>query len=232
VQRALLEHLDTCWQEPDAGLWEVRGPPSHFTYSKVMCWVAFDRAIKAVEELGLSGPGRAIGASCDRDPRGRVPARLAPAARRLRPELRLGRTRREPVAAPDDRLSFPPTILACAEPVDAIERRLTVDGLVLRYRTQPAIDGLPPAKACSSPAASGSPTRFASLGVRRGACALRAPGQLCNDVGLLAEEYDPASRRHLGNFPQAFSHVALVNTAMNLSAHAKPAEQRSGEKAA
>jgi GH15 family glucan-1,4-alpha-glucosidase len=232
VQRALLEHLDTCWQEPDAGLWEVRGPPRHFTYSKMMCWVAFDRAIKAVEEQGLTGPVEHW-----RELRTRIHEEVC--QRAWRPQLGAFVQSYDSDELDASLLLLPMTgFLPATDPrvrgtVDAIQRRLTVDGLVLRYRTQPALDGLPPGEGVFLACSFWLADALCLLGRADEARALfERLVKLCNDVGLLAEEYDPASRRHLGNFPQAFSHVALVNTAMNLSAHAKPAEQRSGEKAA
>jgi GH15 family glucan-1,4-alpha-glucosidase len=117
--------------------------------------------------------------------------------------------------------------------VEAIQRGLTVDGLVLRYRTRRTLDDLPPGEGVFLACSFWLADALCLLGRADEARALfERLVKLCNDVGLLAEEYNPASQRQLGNFPQAFSHVALVNTAMNLSAHAKPAEQRSGEKAA
>jgi GH15 family glucan-1,4-alpha-glucosidase len=128
--------------------------------------------------------------------------------------------------------------LPCSDPrvkgtIDAIQRSLTVDGLVLRYRTRRSLDGLPPGEGVFLACSFWLADALCMLGRWREARALfERLCRLANDVGLLAEEYDPASGRQLGNFPQAFSHVALVNTAMNLSAHAKPAEQRAEEKAA
>jgi GH15 family glucan-1,4-alpha-glucosidase len=232
VQRALLEHLETCWQEPDAGLWEVRGPPRHFTYSKMMCWVAFDRAIKAVEEHGLTGPVEHW-----RELRARIHEEVC--RRAWRPQLDSFAQSYDSDELDASLLLIPMTgFLPATDPrvrgtVDAIQRRLTVDGLVLRYRTRRTLDGLPPGEGVFLACSFWLADALCLLGRADEARALfERLVALCNDVGLLAEEYDPASQRQLGNFPQAFSHVALVNTAMNLSAHAKPAEQRSGKKAA
>jgi GH15 family glucan-1,4-alpha-glucosidase len=117
--------------------------------------------------------------------------------------------------------------------IEAIRRELTVDGLVMRYRTQEMIDGLPPGEGVFLACSFWLADALCMQGRWDEAQALfeRLVG-LVNDVGLLAEEYDPAAKRFLGNFPQAFSHVALINTAMNLSAREKPAEQRAEKKAA
>jgi GH15 family glucan-1,4-alpha-glucosidase len=232
LQCALLRHLEKVWMQPDAGMWEVRGPPRHFTYSKVMCWVAFDRAVKMVEAMGLPGP-------LDR-------------WRRLRQQIHDEVCRQgvsdvggcfvqsygsEELDA--SLLLIPLTgFLPAWDPrvvatVDAIQRALTVDGLVQRYRTRESIDGLPPGEgvflACSFWLADN--LRMQGRGEEARALFDRLVG-LANDVGLLAEQYDPIARRQLGNFPQAFSHVAMVNSAMNLCEGVKPAEQRAEKKVA
>jgi GH15 family glucan-1,4-alpha-glucosidase len=226
VERALLDHLAEIWHEPDEGIWEVRGPPQHFTHSRVMAWVAFDRAVKIAERLAK-------------------PHSL-PKWRRLRDEVH-----REVCAKAFDpeRGSFmqafgsksldasvllmplvgflPPDDPRVLGTLAAIERNLVVDGFVMRYDTSDLVDGLPPGEgvflACSF--------WFADNLVLQGRVAeARAWFErllgLANDVGLLAEEYDPRSGRQLGNFPQAFSHVALVNTAFNLTRAEGPAGQR------
>ncbi|HZM35445.1 MAG TPA: glycoside hydrolase family 15 protein [Burkholderiales bacterium] len=230
LQRALLRHLEKVWMQPDSGMWEVRGPLRQFTYSKVMCWVAFDRAVKMVEGMGLSGP--------------------LDHWRRLRQQIHDDVCRQ---GVSDDRGCFvqsygseeldaslllipitgflPAKDARVLATVDAIQRELTVDGLVQRYRTCESIDGLPPGEgvflACSFWLVDN--LRMQGRGDEARALFERLVG-LANDVGLLAEEYDPLARRQLGNFPQAFSHVALVNSAMNLCEGAKPAEQRAEKK--
>jgi GH15 family glucan-1,4-alpha-glucosidase len=226
LQRALLAHLEKVWIEPDAGIWEVRGPPRHFTYSKVMCWVAFDRGIKMVEGLGLPGPVEHW-----RELRARIHADVCERGYSSRRGTFVQSYGAE---ALDAALLLIPTtgFLPADDPrvvrtVEAIQRELTVDGLVLRYLTHESVDGLPPGEgvflACSfwladSLCLQGRGDEARALFERLAA--------LASDVGLLAEEYDPVARRFLGNFPQAFSHVALINTALNLSENAKPAEQR------
>jgi GH15 family glucan-1,4-alpha-glucosidase len=232
LQRKLLEHLETCWQEPDEGLWEVRGPRRHFTYSKAMCWVAFDRAVKAVEQFGRDGPLEHW-----RELRDRIHADVCKKGW----NARLGSFVQSYGSKELDAslLLLPITgFLPCSDPrirssVEAIQRDLTQDGFVLRYRTKKSIDGLPPGEGVFLACSFWLADCLIMLGRRDEARELfERLCRLANDVGLLSEEYDPRSGRHLGNFPQAFSHVALVNTAMNLSRESKPVEQRAEEKAA
>ena len=226
LARQLLDHLATVWREPDAGIWEVRGPPRQFTFSKVMAWVAFDRAVRSVESWGLDGPVEAW-----RELRAEIHAQIcangydqglgsfvqAYGARELDASLLL-----LPVVGflpPDD-----PRIVGT---VAAIERRLTWDGLILRYDTGQVVDGLPPGEGAFLACSFWLADAYVLMGRVDDAQALfERLLALRNDVGLLAEEYDPRQRRQLGNFPQAFSHVGLINTALNLGRLLKPAEQR------
>ena len=220
-----MAHLARLWNEPDEGIWEVRGPRRHFTHSKLMAWVAFDRAIKAVEAFGLSGPvdqWRTVRARIREDicNNGIDPerncfvqyygAKGADAALLLMPEVGF----------------LPPEDPRVQATVAAIERELMADGLVLRYRTEEHVDGLPPGEgpflACSFWLAD----VYSLLG--RHDEAERLFEHLLsfrNDLGLLAEEYDPRAKCQLGNFPQGFSHIALVNTANNLISRRGPAAQ-------
>jgi GH15 family glucan-1,4-alpha-glucosidase len=232
LQRALLDHLAKVWTEPDAGLWEVRAPPRHFTYSKIMAWVAFDRAVKMVEGFNVPGP-----VDLWREVRDRIHADVC----------RNGFNRKRNAFAQcygSDELDaslllIPITgFLPAKDPrvvstMEAVRRELTQDGLVLRYRTHAAPDGLPPGEGVFLACSFWLADNLCMQGRWDEAHEIfeRLLG-LANDVGLLAEEYDPASRRLLGNFPQAFSHVGLVNTAMNLYKREKPAEQRAEKKAA
>ena len=232
LQCALLDHLEKAWIEPDHGLWEVRGPPRHFTYSKVMAWVAFDRAVKMVETFGMTGPVE----------------RWRELRRRIHVDVcRRGFSRKRNAFVQSygsteldaSLLLIPLTgFLPSSDPrviatIEAIRRELTVDGLVMRYRTHETIDGLPPGEGVFLACSFWLADALCMQGRWQEAQSLfeRLAG-LVNDVGLLAEEYDPVAKRFLGNFPQAFSHVALINTAMNLSAREKPAEQRAEKKAA
>jgi len=232
VQRALLSHLEECWADPDQGLWEIRGQPRHFTYSKVMCWVAFDRAIKAVEVNGLPGPVEHW-----RKIRDQIHAEVCKHGWNAKRGSFVQSYRSRELDA--SLLLIPTTgFLPCSDPrvkgtIEAIQRDLTQDGFVMRYRTRKSLDGLPPGEGVFLACSFWLADCLIMLGRRDEARELfERLCRLTNDVGLLSEEYDPRSGRHLGNFPQAFSHVALVNTAMNLSAEAKPIEQRTEKKAA
>jgi GH15 family glucan-1,4-alpha-glucosidase len=227
LQKVFLEHLTEIWTQPDQGIWEVRGEREHFTYSKVMAWVAFDRSIKSAEHFNLDGPVEQWRKVCKEihadvcrygvdQERGifvrSYGSRHLDASLLLLPAVGF----------------LPPTDPRIRATVEAIERELTVDGLVRRYDTVKSEDGLPPGEglflACSFWLAD------AYLLIGRHDDAVRLFERLLtlrNDVGLLSEEYEPRGKRLVGNFPQAFSHLALVNTASNLSHYKKPAEQRS-----
>jgi GH15 family glucan-1,4-alpha-glucosidase len=218
VERALLDFLEETWREPDQGIWEVRGPRRHFTHSKVMAWLAFDCAVRAVEHFGLAGPvGRWRHV---RDTiRAEVLARGWNAERGAFVQYYGG-------TALDASLLMIPLVgfLPADDPrvrgtVAAIERELVVDGFVRRYGEQSGdVDGLPPGEgaflACTFWLADALALEGRSAEARQLFERLLA---LRNDVGLLAEEYDPRARRLMGNFPQAFSHFALVNTARRLA---------------
>ena len=227
LQRTLLEFLESAWQEPDEGIWEVRGPRRHFTHSKMMAWVALDRSVKAVERWHLEGP-------VDRWRALRTEIHEEVCRNGYDPE-RGTFTQYYGSAELDAALLMMPLVgfLPCEDPrvrgtVDAIQRELCEDGFVRRY-SQPddSVDGLPPGEGAFLPCSFWLADNLALLG--RSAEAISLFERLLdirNDVGLLAEEYDPANRRMIGNFPQAFSHVGLVNTARNLSRHQGPAEHR------
>jgi GH15 family glucan-1,4-alpha-glucosidase len=227
LQQALLGYLETVWRQPDEGIWEVRGAPRHFTHSKVMAWVAFDRAVKTVECFGLEGPiehwRRLRQEIHDEVCRHGFDAELgsfvqAYGSKTLDASLLL-----LPAVG-----FLPPEDPRVRGTVAAIERRLVVDGFVLRYDTAAAADGLPPGEGAFLACSFWLADAYVLLG--RMADAQRLFERLLalrNDVGLLAEEYDPKAGRQVGNFPQAFSHIALVNTAHNLTLGAKPAAQRS-----
>ena len=225
LARALVAHVETIWRTPDAGLWEVRGEPQHFTHSKVMAWVAVDRAIRAAEEFGEAGPLDAWRAT-----RQRIHDEVC--ARGFDPALgsfvqAYGSTQLDASLLLIPLVGFlPATDPRVRGTVAAIERRLVVDGLVMRYDTAATDDGLPAGEGAFLACSFWLADNYALLGRRDDARALF--GRLLalrNDVGLLAEEYDPRARRLVGNFPQAFSHVGLVDTALNL-ARDVPAEQR------
>jgi GH15 family glucan-1,4-alpha-glucosidase len=228
VQQAVLAWLETGWREPDHGLWEVRGPARHFVHSKVMCWVAFDRAIRGVECFGLDGPverWREVRDEihhqvCDRgwDPQRRTFTQSYGSAELDASLLMI------PMVG-----FLPPHDERVAGTIDAIQRELTVDGFVERYPTQhgASVDGLPGKEGAFLLCSFWLADAMALTGRTEAAAELfqRLVG-LTNDLGLLAEEWDPGSGRMLGNFPQAFSHVGLVNTALNLTSAAKPVDRR------
>jgi GH15 family glucan-1,4-alpha-glucosidase len=227
LQRALVDFVEQHWTEPDEGIWEVRGPRRHFTHSKVMAWVAVDRAVKAVERFGLEGPvGRW------RKLRAQIHQQVC--RRGYDPERKTftqsyGSTQLDAGLLMISLVGFlPPSDQRVAGTVAAIQRELCQDGFVRRYPTQEgdAIDGLPSGEGTFLACSFWLVDNLALLGRDREARHLfeRLLG-LCNDLGLLAEEYDPATGRLLGNFPQAFSHVGLVNAAYNLSRPAGPAER-------
>ena len=231
LQRAFLDHLEKIWQEPDAGIWEIRGPPCHFTYSKVMTWVAFDRAIKSAEQFGLPGPVRHW-----RKVRDMIHDDVCTRGfdRELGSFVQCYGTKD---------LDASLLLLACTgflppqDPrirgtVEAIERSLMVDGFVRRYDTQRTEDGLPPGEGVFLACSFWLVDAYVMLGRLEDAYRLfERLMTLRNDVGLMSEQYDPAIKRFLGNFPQAFSHVALVNSAFNLGRAAKPVEQRAEQPA-
>jgi len=213
-------------------MWEVRGPRRHFTHSKVMCWVAFDRAIKAVETQGRKGPVARL-----RKLRDQIHADVCARGFCTKRGTFVQSYEAEELDA--SLLLIATTgFLPCSDPriratIEAVQRELTEDGFVVRYRNKESIDGLPPGEGVFLACSFWLADCLILLGRHDEARALfERLCRLTNDVGLLAEEYDPKSGRQLGNFPQAFSHVALVNTAMNLSRDSKPVEQRAEKKAA
>jgi GH15 family glucan-1,4-alpha-glucosidase len=227
LKRHLLDFLESNWERPDEGIWEVRGPPQHFTHSKVMAWVAVDRAIKSVEHFGLEGPvehwrklrERIHAQVCERGyDAGRGSFVQAYGSKELDAALLL-----------IPQVGFLPTNdPRVVGTVEAIQRELCEGGFVRRYDTGNTEDGLPPGEgtflACSFWLADALSLMCRPNEAR---AIFERLLSLCNDVGLLAEEYDPRTKRQLGNFPQAFSHVALLNTAQNLTHPSCPVVERS-----
>src|SRR5581483_6832641 len=228
LQRNLLEFLEGAWDQPDDGIWEVRGGRRHFTHSKVLAWVAFDRGVQTVESLGLDGPVERW--------------------RRLRSEIH-DEVCREAFHAElnsftqsygsrelDAATLLIPLVgfLPVGDPrvlgtIDAVQKHLMRDGFVDRYRTGDSneVDGLEGTEGTFLPCSFWLVDALVLAGREDEGRALfeRLLG-VRNDLGLLSEEYDPAARRLLGNFPQAFSHVGLVNSAYNLSPQRGPLDQR------
>ncbi len=231
IEAKLLEFLERHWREPDQGLWEVRGPRQHFTHSKLMAWVAFDRAVKTVETLRLDGPAprwRAIRDAIHAE----ICARGFDATKQAFTQA-YGSPRLDASLLMMPQVGF----LPCEDPrvrstIAAIERELLRDGFVERYRTEDgagaSVDGLPPGEGVFLLCTFWLADAYAMTGRQAEARALfERLLAIRNDVGLLSEEYDPAARRLLGNLPQAFSHVGLINTAYNLSpAERSPAIER------
>jgi len=226
IQTALMEHLESVWQQPDNGLWEVRGPRRHFTHSKVMAWVAVDRMIKGVRQFHLPGPA-------DRweDLRDTIHKDVMDHGFNATMNSFVqsyGGTELDASLLLIPRVGFlPPDHPAVVGTIDAIQRDLTQDGFVLRYRPEHSDDGLPGTEgvflACSFwlvDALLGAGRRTEATELFERLLALR------NDVGLLSEEWDAQAGRQLGNTPQAFSHFALVTTAFQLQ-HGK--QHRSDE---
>jgi GH15 family glucan-1,4-alpha-glucosidase len=220
IQLALLEHLEEAWRDPDEGIWEIRGKRRHFVHSKVMAWVAFDRAVRTVEAYDLEGSvdrWRSVrdeihAQVCERGfDRDRGSFTQSYGSQELDASLLM-----LPLVgflpASDDRIRGT---------VEAVERELLQDGLLLRYRTQKmGVDGLPPDEGVFLPCSFWLADCYELLGRHDEAHALfeRLAG-LANDLGLFSEEYDPKAKRMLGNFPQAFTHLSLVNTAFNIAPH-------------
>jgi GH15 family glucan-1,4-alpha-glucosidase len=216
LECALIDHLDTIWDQPDDGIWEVRGGRKHFTHSKVMAWVAFDRAIRSAEEFGMEAP-------LDRWRKTRDAIHEQVCARGFDAE-RNSFVQSYGVKALDASLLLIPVVgfLPPSDPrvvgtVAAIERELVRDGLVIRYDTGESKDGLPPGEGAFLACSFWLVDNYVLQGRKDEAQALfDRLLALRNDVGLLAEEYDPVAKRQLGNFPQAFSHLSLINAARRL----------------
>jgi len=225
-QRALLAHLETIWNQPDQGMWEMRGAPQHFTYSKIMAWVALDRGIRNAEALKADGPldrWRALRSRIHEEVCARgfnsqknafvqaYGSSLLDASLLLLPTTGF----------------LPATDRRVRGTIEAIERELLVDGFVLRYDTHATDDGLPPGEGAFLACTFWLADAYALIGRRDEARAMfERLLSLRTDLGLLSEEYDVSAGRLVGNFPQAFSHIALVTTAHNLARGEKPFEQR------
>ena len=226
MQRALVTFLEQAWSQPDEGIWEVRGPRRHFTHSKVMAWVAFDRAVKAVERYGLKGPvdrWRELRALVHQE----VCQRGFDADRNTFTQY-FGSHELDASLLMMPLVGFLPADDArVIGTVQAVERHLLHNGFVQRYQTLEHVDGLPPGEGAFLACTFWLADNYELQGRHQEAHDLfDRLLALCNDLGLLSEEYDPDLGRQLGNFPQAFSHVMLINTARNLSHPHGPAEER------
>ncbi|HVB55789.1 MAG TPA: glycoside hydrolase family 15 protein [Candidatus Acidoferrales bacterium] len=219
LEWALLEHLEKIWRQPDAGMWEVRGAPQQFTFSKMMVWVAFDSAIKSCEQFGLKGPldrWRAVRQEVHEDVcRNGFCSDLGSFVQSY------GSKNLDASLLMIPRVGF----LPASDPrvkgtIEAVERGLLREGFVQRYHTRKTEDGLPHGEGVFLACSFWLADAYVLVGRRSDAQRLfeKLLG-LRNDLGLLSEEYDPDDKRLVGNFPQAFSHLALVNTAFALGPH-------------
>ena len=231
LEKALVQQLEKIWRTPDQGIWEVRGEPKHFTHSKVMAWVAFDRVVKSAEQFGLSGPvdrWRAIRDEIHEDVcRNAFSTKHNAFVQSYGSELADASVLMIPLVG-----FLPPTDPRVASTVAFVEKHLLLDGFVLRYDSAETDDGLPPGEGAFVACSFWLADNYVLLG--RKDDALRIFNRLLelrNDVGLLSEEYDDRVGRQVGNFPQAFSHIALLSTAFNLGRVERqnaphPAQQR------
>lgn len=226
IERELLDRLEQVWQRPDEGIWEVRGPSRHFTHSKLMAWVAFDRAVKDAERYGLDGP-------IDRWRKLRDTLHAEICDQGFNKKLNsfvqsYGCDSVDASLLVMAELGF----LSASDPrfvgtVAEIEKQLVREGFVERYCTASDVDGLPEGEGAFLLCTFWLADAYVLMGRHEDARrTFMRVLEVRNDVGLLAEEYDPEARRQLGNFPQAFSHLGLINTARNLTEKEKPAEIR------
>ena len=226
MQCTLLKHVAEIRDKPDSGIWESRGPTRHYVYSRVMAWVCFDRGIRAVDKHGLAGDVETW--------------------RRIREDIHVDicskgfDEQRNTFKAAYDGTDLDASLLLLAQTgfiaaddprfvgtVEAIEKELLRDGFVMRYNTHRTDDGLKPGEGAFLACSFWLCDAFKLIGRNDDATKLfERLLAIRNDLGLLAEEYEPNEKRHQGNFPQAFSHVGLINTAINLSRSDKPAQQR------
>ena len=227
LQQAVVGHVSQVWDQPDEGIWEVRSGPQHFTYSKVMAWVVLDRAVRCVEDFGNEGPledWRALRETIRADIMAKGVDAKRGVFKRAYDDANLDASllllAEVGFVPPDD-----PIFVAT---VEAIERELmTPHGLIMRYDTAKVADGLPAGEGAFLPCSFWLANAFVLLGRIDDARALfERLLELRNDLGLMSEEYDTEAGRMAGNFPQAFSHVAMLSTAMNLTHRLKPSEQR------
>src|SRR5690606_27159440 len=228
VEQAMLEFLEGDWCQPDEGIWEVRGPRRHFTHSKVMAWVAVDRGVKTIEEFGMPG-------DVERWRRLRAQIHEEVCREGFNPDVN-SFTQYYGSQDPDASLLMLPLVgfLPAHDPrivgtVEYIQRRLKRDGFIDRYVTRPDVDGLPPGEGAFLLCTFWLADNLVLQGRRSEAREIfERLLDLRNDVGLLSEQYDPVARQMLGNFPQAFSHVGLINTAHNRKYDDGPAKDRKG----
>jgi GH15 family glucan-1,4-alpha-glucosidase len=232
LQRHLIDFVVQHWREPDEGIWEIRGPRRHFTHSKIMAWVALDRAVKAIEQYDLPGDlevWRQNRQAIHED----VCAHGYSAERKAFTQY-YGSELLDASVLMMPLVGFlPPSDPRVIETVEAIQRELVIDGLVYRYHPEKsgAVDGLPPGEGAFLPCSFWLVDCLYLIGREQEARAFyERLLKMRSGLGLLAEEYDPRERRLVGNYPQAFSHIGLINSAQNLSRnYVGPAEMRATE---
>jgi GH15 family glucan-1,4-alpha-glucosidase len=220
LQVALLEYLEGKWEKPDAGIWEVRGGAKQFPHSKMMAWVAFDRAVKLVEDCGCHPDHNLERWKKIRDQIHREVCECGYNKKKKAFTQSYGSDAMDASILMMPVVGFlPPSDERVRSTIAAVERELMQDGFVLRYRPEEQkVDGLPGREGVFLPCSFWLADCLHLVGRKRDACALfERLLELRNDLGLLSEEYQPREKRQLGNFPQAFSHVALINTAAALS---------------
>lgn len=230
MQVGLMDFLESKWEEPDEGIWEVRGGPQQFTHSKMMAWLAFDRAVKLVEQCGCAAAEHLERWREIRDKIHRQVCELGYNAKKKAFTQFYGSDQLDASLLMMPLAGFlPPSDERVISTVEAIQRELRQDGLIHRYRTErDNVDGLPGSEGVFLPCSFWLADCLCLMGRMSEAKELfERLLELRNDVGLLSEEYDPRAKRQLGNFPQAFSHVALVNTARRLSQNAESTAHRS-----
>ncbi len=220
LQIGLLNFLETKWMEPDEGIWEVRGPRRHFTHSKVMAWFAFERGVRMVEEFGFSADGHLEHWKQARDQIRREVCERGYNEKKKAFTQFYGSDAMDASILLAPLIGFlPPEDERIRNTIAAVERDLLEDGFILRYRPQDeAVDGLPGRDGAFLPCSFWFASCLHWIGEKEKARAFfERLLALRNDLGLLAEEYDPKNKRQLGNFPQAFSHLAIITTAYRLS---------------
>jgi GH15 family glucan-1,4-alpha-glucosidase len=228
LQQALLAHLEQIWDQPDSGIWESRAPERHFTFSKIMAWVAFDRGIKLATEFGMEGPvdrwkNIADEIHADVCANG-YDAELGSFVQSYGSKWLDGSVLLIPTTG-----FLPIDDPRIAGTIRAVEHRLLAGGLVMRHDPGQVETGLAHGEGAFLACSFWLADAFVLLGRQEeGQRLFDRLLSLRNNVGLLSEQYDPRAQRLVGNFPQAFSHIALINTAHNLVRLNKPAEQRAG----
>jgi GH15 family glucan-1,4-alpha-glucosidase len=227
LQRLLIGHLEKIWHQDDHGIWEVRGPPRAFTYSRLMCWVAFDRAYRSCRRFGLKGPVERW-----RKMRKAIAADILEngydARRKTFVQYYGGKALDASVLLMPQTGFLPPSDRRVTGTIGAIESELLQNGLVMRYSTNDTDDGLSTREGAFLACSFWLADAYAMTGRQEDAAELfQRLLSIRSDLGLLAEEYDPFRKQLVGNFPQGFSHIGLINTAYNLVQAGGPAHQRS-----